>query len=103
MIKICALARGWTLYREGGTFDPRFVHKDGRVRNPFEVASLPEAPVLLEVLKKERDYRDIMWKLPGNDAEWRTVDAATFGLNMSLIRLNKYDPVFAKYGIPVGT
>jgi len=99
LIMIHKLERGWWLARIGGTSDPVFVHDDCRERHAFEVAALPEAPLVLTAVKRWLDIAEREWRTPGSEANYRAADKAKFALQLSIIRLDKWQPTTLETGV----
>lgn len=63
-----------------------FRNSDGRARDPFEFASLPEAREVFREMKRTLDVMDDSRDHPGLDFEWNAMDRAVFALRLSLQR-----------------
>jgi hypothetical protein len=112
MTHVRDLSHGWSLYAEWAYRDDRtqmdlqFRHRDGRARNPFEFASSLEARSVFRELKRQLDVLDAgildgTRARPGREFIWDALDRAVLALQLSLIRIGRWEAGLMDTGVLV--
>jgi hypothetical protein len=104
MVRVCKLDKEWELFadfgrKRNGRVAPIFRHRDGRTRNPYEVASLPEGRRIFRDLKRSLDVMDYTWMGAARDVRWQAADEAKLGMQMGLEILGRWSPDLLDTGV----
>lgn len=97
MTPVLLLPYGWCMVRDANTGRPWFKRR-GHAITPHDLAGLPEARTVFREVKRELDKRDAAF-VRLDDQDFRAIDMAKIGLELSLRARHRWSPDLSETGI----